>query len=422
MLKPDHKKLLITFVIIAFAVRLIYTIYIFNNDGYSGFADDWEYIGYANELRLGHFIEFDRDNPKLDSIVLNDVIGPGLPITILPILKIFGDNYFPVFLLNILLQCISVVLVYMVAKYVFNSHAALLASFWMTFYYYQFRYIPRVLKESLLIFLVLALVYTILKSMKIKQYYFLMLPAFLFTYLIHTDERYLTFFPILLITFWIIGSESLKLRLIRMIIFTTMVVIFSAPWFIRNYIKYDRPVILTTRLQDKINPIVGASPVVKPQFKSKLDQALAKYARDGKSKAELKYLETHLPPHLYQGWEKYQVNTLEHWRVARFTPGYVTNGYRFSNKRPLLNNLLKIMIWGIPLFASIIGIVSSLKQKNASALFIILLVVSNGIIHSGLLIAGMQRYRMPIDSLVIILGCYGIIQISTLFLKKLRVT
>ena len=48
--KLSHKQLIFTIILIAFIIRLVFGIFIFQQTGTSGYCDDWDYISYAKNI------------------------------------------------------------------------------------------------------------------------------------------------------------------------------------------------------------------------------------------------------------------------------------------------------------------------------------------------------------------------------------
>ena len=73
--------------------------------------------------------------------------------------------------------------------------------------------------------------------------------------------------------------------------------------------------------------------------------------------------------------------------------------------------------WGIPLIMFCYTIFIAVKKRKREALFLIGFVFINAVLHSGFIITGMTRYRIPIDSLVFIVSFYGFFEIVEKLIK-----
>jgi hypothetical protein len=96
------------------------------------------------------------------------------------------------------------------------------------------------------------------------------------------------------------------------------------------------------------------------------------------------------------------------WKPIDITYNYTTGGYRFDGKWSLRHNIAVGLTYGILLPFMIIGLWKLFKTKKELAIFFIAIIVYHTIIHALFIPFTRFRYRVPIDFLVIMLGCYGI--------------
>ena len=84
--------------------------------------------------------------------------------------------------------------------------------------------------------------------------------TFLYNWLIHIDERYFLFLPIFLVILSEFRLDKFKYAFYTFIILILMM----SPWTYRNYVVYERPLILTERSSRVIDPLLNfKSPVNK---------------------------------------------------------------------------------------------------------------------------------------------------------------
>ena len=408
-----------TFFILAFVIRLTFGVITYHNNGSSSYVDAWDYIGLAEEFIHGHFMEYDTEIlPREADVkdIMHDRIGPGLPLIISPFLAVSGSNYLPIIIFNALLESIAVVMLFLLASECFSRKVGILSSFWLIFYWYHIQLVPWVLKEPLLILLVLLTLYFFFKGIRQNKIVPLIWLVFSYGYLIHTDERFLFFLPVLIFGFLYLSDFSLKIKIKQILLFGLFLILFMGPWFIRNYMKYDRPVLLTTRLQDRIDVFLnirskdalyswGTQQVRIPLTSQE------KWERKEKSEAELQYIDKIRKPYPYTGFEKISKNVIEHWRFFRFETGYFAYGYRFRAPWTLRANILTFFQWGLPLLLCIISVFFAIRQRNRFALFFLLFLFAHLILHSGLIVFGLWRYRTTIDPLVILLASYCLFEL-----------
>jgi len=423
-IKFNEKSFLLILFTMAFLIRLIFGYYeYFLNNGLSNYSDDWDYIGMAQEFLNGNFFNFTGVNlvPGADvKDIVNHRIPPGLPILLVPFIALFGHNYFFFILFNIFLISASIIAAYLLCKEVFTRHVALLSSLWLVFYWPTIRNIHRVLKEPLLIFLVIVLILFYIKAIKHNNFIFLFIASLSNVYLFHTDERFIIFVPVFLVGFFYLYNNNSKYLLKQLIFYTTSLLVLSSPWCIKNYIVYKQPVIVTSRLSDQLNPLLGLDPIYhkilsNEEFKTKLEK---KWNKKEKTQLEIEFNQSGHHPYLYLGWEKYVQNIFVHWRFFHLSPDYTKLGYTFAGPWSLQANILYPIQWGFPLLFFFVGIYFLIKNNNRFGIFLFLLVLLHGIVHSGLFIYGSPRYRLPIDAVVIIIASYGLIQLYQFIIQK----
>ena len=102
------KNIFYILIFIALIIRLGIIIVTYINLDKSPQGDELDYISYANNIIAQGVVVPDisllRGNAHL--------IGPGFPLVLATLFRIFGENYFPVFLLNALLSTAVVGLIF----------------------------------------------------------------------------------------------------------------------------------------------------------------------------------------------------------------------------------------------------------------------------------------------------------------------
>ena len=248
----SDKQLIIVIFIIALIIRLGFGIYIFLQKGSSGFDDDWDYISYAkNIISQGIFV------PDISTFYSNSyLVGPVFPLIIAFSFIIFGETYWPIIILNAVLSAFIPILIYYLGKFCFSKKTGLLAALWSVFYVQHIYRIPTVLKEvtNCFVFLLIIIIFfKVLNERKIS-YKDLILPI-VFSILIHMDERFFTYFPIIILCFLLFNKSSLKISFKKCLVFASITIFLMLPWLIRNYYVYNRVVVLTertTKFTDKL--------------------------------------------------------------------------------------------------------------------------------------------------------------------------
>jgi 4-amino-4-deoxy-L-arabinose transferase-like glycosyltransferase len=174
------------------------------------------------------------------------IIGPGIPLIVAASQLVFGDPIWPVLVLNCLVSALLVFVLYKLGEAIMNRNAGMLLAFWSVFNFSLIRTNYQILKEPYLITLVplvtLLLVYISKKRNVLMN---TVVSSILFSVLIHMDERFLVYLPIVVVT--IIISKRVPKRTIYALVWIVILLISMIPWTIRNYEQFDELVILTPR-------------------------------------------------------------------------------------------------------------------------------------------------------------------------------
>tara|TARA_B100000959_G_scaffold203399_1_gene213010 strand:- start:31 stop:930 length:900 start_codon:yes stop_codon:yes gene_type:complete len=286
-------------------------------------------------------------------------------------------------------------------------------------------YIPRVMKENMLqLFVPLVILLMVYEIKREKIDLKSILFPLSFTFLIHTDERYILFIPIIFISI-ITCNYSCRLGgLKKFIIFITIVVVLSIPWAIRNYVVYDRFVFLTTRTERVTKPLIDIIKLYDISISHKTIKNLSKKNLDyeGQKKLNKKYFDNNKDNNLllFNSLDKMLQRLSIYWapmvlRESKFKGSVMIAG-------SLKYNLGGMLTFGILLPFFLVGTVVTIKN-NKLGLSLILFILIQSSFHVAIdLIAPWPRYRYPIDSLVIIIAFFGLYQILKLeYRKKIEV-
>jgi hypothetical protein len=241
--------------------------------------------------------------------------------------------------------------------------------------------------------------------------------SLVFALLIHTDERYSVYYIFLVVVIFIADNNSFKQKLLSFIYLNILILIFMTPWLIRNIEVYNRPVILSDRtayLTDKLfgykngnyfsqeiqvsdatlDSIIKGMPVQ--------DKTMYNLIQRGISYGSY--------PKKYTRIEKLYIDFKEFWRPFRFSDMWVSEGYRPEGKWSFMHNITIILTYGILLPFFIAGIYYSIKAKNKKSLIVLCLVFVHTFIHLTIVLS-QNRYRIPLDIIIIVFSFYGLTQI-----------
>jgi len=412
--KYSHRRLLIIFFLLSLILRVIYGLYFYFKHNTANFDDDWAYINYAEAMiQQGIFV---RDISAMSQT--KSGIAPFYPFLIFLSFKIFGIKYIPLIILNAALSSSLTLIIFYVGKYLFNDKVGIMSSFWTIIYINTIRWIPTLLKENLLqllfaLFVLLLLVYLI----KNHGYFILTLLSFIFTILIHTDERYIIYYIVLIIVIFLITESSIKEKILAVVYLNVIIVALMTPWLIRNYEVYQRPVILSERTAFFTDKLFGYKNDNYFNQEIQVSDATLDSIIKGMPVNDMtmynliqRGISYGMYPRRFSKIEKMYSDFKELWRPFRFSDMWVSEGYRPEGKWSLSHNISLILTYGVLLPFFLAGIYYCIKTKNKVSFVLIGIVLIHTIIHTTIVLS-QNRYRIPIDVIIIVIAFYGLTEI-----------
>ncbi len=249
--EKTHNKLFIYVITVAFLIRLGFVLFQYKNEVWNEFADDHQRQIFAEKIIHDGFIPAEIDYSSIEF-----VIAPFVPSVLALKTFIFGASWLPVFLLNVVIGTFTCWLIYRIALKYTNRNVALLSLAWAAVYPNFIRYTATAGNEPWLVFMFVLAFYFYSKVINSeKSVWNILWFGISFAVLIHTDERYLAYFP-LYIFFLIMGTATLKMKIKRVFLFSFFVFLLSTPWLIRNLIVFGEPVLISTRTTSLTDPLI----------------------------------------------------------------------------------------------------------------------------------------------------------------------
>jgi len=426
-------KYLFIILILALLVRITYSIFAYKSNVMIQFEDDKVYYNVAKEiLSQGIFLP---DIEKLKNLWAVDA-PPGLPFLISMIITIY-DNWLIIFIVNSVVNVLTCILIFIISNKLFNRKIAYISLVCSSLYILFMKYIPTAGKEIWLSFLLIVLLTLLLEIRRNKKKYLIFVFSLVFTLLIHIDERYISYFPIFAIMFFIV-ENNWKTALYKCIIFCVFSFILFVPWTVRNYFVFDKIIIITLRtehISDKLfgyspkeNYYVNVSPINKFYLSDEaIDSIIKGYIVKTEAGLELTAeqidaMRQGILPHKFSFWEDAISSFLILWKPIDFNKGYCYGGYRYDGVWSIKHNLSVGLTYGILLVFSFFGFYFLWINDKKFAVIFLLILVYHTIIHMIFIPFTRDRYRIPIDPVIIILGSAGIYyvfrKITNNFLKK----
>ena len=411
------------FVILIFSltIRLVYALVSYQNTGIDRFDDDWDYVSYAKAiLDQGIWL---TDISKIPGDA--SIITPGFPLILASIFYVFGEKYSAVFIVNSIISTITVFAIYGLGKIIFNFRVGLLSSAWASLYILFIYYIPTCLKEIWLLFFITISVYFITIDINVNKLTWRTgVSAFVFSLLIHIDERFFVFFPLFIGLFLITENGTLMKKFQKAMFFAMVVLLLMIPWLIRNYNVYKRIIILSERTSiftdelfgyEKNSQLLSYMGVTYDLdlFQSYSDSIGAGFSVNNvpsglNHETLIKGISLGYIPHKFSKAERRWADFKEYWRPVRFSGGYINHGFRFQGPSwSWYGNLTRGLTYGILLPFFLVGICLIIKNNNRLGLFLLSLILVHMFIHIEFYHV-VNRYRIQIDPLIILISFYAI--------------
>ena len=349
---------------------------------------------------------------------------PGFP-WVLALVKFLTGWNGTIVVINALLSTITVWIIYKLSTVVLPAKWARSTSLWAVVYVPYSFYLGNLLKESLLYFLVSFSVYLLYRFRSRSKILILISLGFIFVYTFHTDERYIVFLPLFFLG--LIEFKKLKKSALHLCIFVVLILVFSAPWFIRNYRVYNRPILITERFQSPIDKKLGIenrlnnrSSQFKEQlvsFRDSLDRGFNPIPSFGRERALMAAKEEGLHPHDFSLRERIYFNSLGYWSPVRNHGILIKNGWKYKGARSFATNILYSLNYGLLLPFMVFGVFMAFRRKERLLIWLVSYLFLHYCLHV-LMIFGSGRYRHPVDFIVIILAFYGIFQFLSFFKER----
>jgi 4-amino-4-deoxy-L-arabinose transferase-like glycosyltransferase len=164
---------------------------------------------------------------------------PGYPVFIALIYSISSGSVWFVLFIQILLNLISVVLVYKIAATIIHHKIALLSAFLFAIDLHQSYWAVTLYTDTLFVFLFLVSVYYLCKSIKENNFLSICLSALFLG--IATLVRPISFlFPFVAVIFILVFCNfKLKMKLAYSLLFSIIFIATISPWLLHNYLKYQ---------------------------------------------------------------------------------------------------------------------------------------------------------------------------------------
>jgi hypothetical protein len=338
---------------------------------------------------------------------------PVFPMILAAQYALFAGNMTLVQLSQALVGAASVVLVYEFGRRHVGRAPALWAAAWLLLNPLHLDFTGKLLRENWLVLLQVGFVASLLARDGVRPGG-LARSALLLTLLIHMDSRYLfhlPFVPAFLLLALDDGSDRpiTGRRIVRTLrpaaLLLGFVLLFSAPWALRNALAYDHPVLVDPRVLDRWGgrartAVAGEAQTAETmmaEFEAK------KSARFDSLKAEERAAFAAGVRPRYGQPHKALFNFTEFWRVAHFGREYRPfPDTRFAGPWSLEHNLSSLVFMGLLVPAFLLGMGRGLLAGGRAVLVMGAVIVVHTLLH--VVVHSVTRYRLPVEPLVALIA------------------
>lgn len=414
----NHKYSVASLLILALAIRLTVAFVGYEKQVWKTFADDLARVRFANSIIHNGFA------PELKSFkTIECILAPVVPTVLALKTVLFGSSWLPVFIINALLGAISCLLIYKISRLFFSHSISLMALFWAACYPSFIRYTITAGNEPwIVLFFALTFYTCLLVMLNSNKMLMVLLHALSFTLLIHTDERYLIY-GVVFALFILVGLSSMASKIKHVSLFIIFCLLFSTPWLIRNYKVYDDLILISIRTTTISKHFIHHRPEVfifdhspKTRYLTTQQIELVKQNKlsvfnHGKpiSKQQILAIKSGNVPKEFSAIQSYWSRFYFLWVPFKFHDNYRIDGYVFNPKWSMSHNLLSMLTYGILLPFMFFAAWYLYKKRKTFQLFILSgVLLFHTLFHIALIPYARDRYRHPVDFIVIILGCIGI--------------
>lgn len=366
--------------------------------------------------------------------------GPVIPWMSAITMLIFGKNYLSLYLVSALGSALVTYFTYKTSRLFLDKNISLFAGGWSVIYIFYFYFTPSAGKDIWMAFFMIYLIYNLLILFGEGRfnYYKYVLFIVMFVISFHLDERYFIFTPFL--GLFILFSETSgfrRLAFTKTAVFGILLLVLMVPWTIRNYNKHNKIVLLSTRTEAFTDPVFGYPPrehmldefndihgmyyISDTQFDSVVTVKKT-YTDMGRkiSPGMVQAMQQGKMPKPLTGLRAFSVRLLSMFEPFQITGRYERSGY-FYYKKSLRHNISSFLFYGLMLIFSLPGFLFLYKTNRRKFYLFLSIITIYALIHALTIPYTNWRYRLPLDSIFIMVGSSGLFGTYNLFKKKNKV-
>lgn len=409
-LKLYERRILLILVLLTILLRSVYVTVDYARNGTTKWVDDMYYLKLGEQITTG-------DLNLMSETSASVIVGPVIPLLVALFIILFNEPVIPMFIYNIISTSLFVIVLFYLGRELFNDKVGWFMSIWGVLFIECFKYSSHILKEPTLFLCVPLTLLLLIKSIK-KNYSlkYLLSSALSYSFLIHTDERFLIYLPIFAFSFFLVKPLTLSNFYRPILTWLAFVLILMLPWGMRNYLVYDQVVIITPRTTAFTSKFWGSNLAGKASHFED-DDVRDKFNRSRYESALQFGNEYGITPRKFSNPEARYRAFINFWQPAYFSPTFIQYGYRIQ-KWSFRHNVSSLIFYGIFLPFYFLGIFALLKRKLFLALFVALIPVLHSLIHAYM-VWPIERYRSPVTFIIVLVGFWYFLEVSKYVVKSL---
>ena len=368
---------------------------------------------YGDSLLLGSFSSFDNDDVKYlrsaetlietGKLTYKDVnkstvfIMPGIVFFLTPFVRLFGMEGATVFIRisQAIIQGITLYLIFKIYLKLFNHKVALIGLILNIIYLPNIYITTVILTETLFIFFLVSCIYFLIQAVntKNKKTYFI---AGVFWALATMFRASIALLPVVVFFVWLMHKYAIKEMISFAIIALIPFLILFTPWWIRNYIQFDRFIPFTLSSGNPMLQGVFINNNVDYELIAKLNDENLVYTND---EINNDIVERKMASKVFEYYLKNDTENYIKWFLFGKTVNNVKSPY-YGELYGIKFETVRI----VHLILVILSIIGMLKAKSKEKYLIIGLWIYFIVIHIPFL--SYVRYLYPIMPLIIpMVGC-----------------
>ena len=315
-------------------------------------------------------------------------VPPLYPLFLSICFLIGGFNTLAYFIPQLILSCLTCLLIYLISEQIFNKTVALLAGFAVAFYPDLIFWSSFARTETLFIFLFVLGFLLLIKGNSLKNLPLIYTSAVVFGLACLTRVTFTPFLIILL--FWLLHSFSKRKREGLKVVFLFGLIVFAVllPWGIRNYVLFGE----FTVLSEESGILIGTT-----ENKEQYSEVEINRGYNSHASLFLKipvFIKDNFKVYLKSCWRRFLI----FW--SPFTKGM----------KPLAK-VYKGITWLIIFPAAFCGMIISRKKRSYESSLIIIFIIYHSLLHTASFADLGLIYRYPIQPFLCIFAAYTFCEI-----------